>query len=529
MQLEKIIIEKAKDGNYTCKILNDNGGYTYIYSKYKPLENIKIDNIDARKNHILLGLGLGYELNLLLEKTDKDIYVFDKNTSFYEKILENNELSFILKNNRVKFYFGEDYLKISKELLMNSIIINNFNITKFNSDYFLKIINYQLKLTPIKKSFKKVLFFEHITIADDCIDALKTLGFDVVKKKISSEKKLVEEIILEQPDFIFTINLNRNLYELCEKLNLTYIAWVVDTPYYALYEKKYTYKNGFIFIYDEKISEELNMKGCKNVFYLPVAVNVTRLDKITISKEDVEKYSTDISFVGSSGKNNEYNKFIEYNLSTESRKLVENILNKQKKFSDKFIIKDYIDESLINIIEKEANYTILSEELLTKKMKLAFLLGRKYNELERIITLNFLNNYFNLDVYGDDTWTPLISGYNGYAEHFTEMPKIFRLSKINLNITRIYVDSGLPMRVFDVLGSKGFLVTNYKDDLSKFFIDGKELIIYRDLKDLKDISEFYVNHELEREEIINQGYLKVKKEHTFEVRLKEIMKIVTNN
>ncbi|MCW6110464.1 MAG: hypothetical protein E6917_05120 [Clostridium botulinum] len=93
-----------------------------------------------------------------------------------------------------------------------------------------------------------------------------------------------------------------------------------------------------------------------------------------------------------------------------------------------------------------------------------------------------LSKIFNCHVYGEINWTNLKDDniiYKGYAEHFYKMPKVFKCSKININQTRIYVDSGLPMRVFDALESKGFLVTNYKADIDKYFVYRKDLVIYR--------------------------------------------------
>ncbi|MGK0469238.1 glycosyltransferase family protein [Clostridium sp.] len=156
-----------------------------------------------------------------------------------------------------------------------------------------------------------------------------------------------------------------------------------------------------------------------------------------------------------------------------------------------------------------------------------FFLARKFNEIERIEMVSFKSNKFDFKVYGDEAWD-LICGKNlrnmGKVEHYNEMPKVFKSSKINL--TRVYVESDLPMRVFDVLDSKGFLVTNYKSDIVKCFNNGKDLIIYRDLQDLVEIIEYYLHNEKERQNIIINGYEKVKNEHTYEVRLKQLMNIV---
>ena len=91
---------------------------------------------------------------------------------------------------------------------------------------------------------------------------------------------------------------------------------------------------------------------------------------------------------------------------------------------------------------------------------------------------------------------------------------------------RVYVDGGLPMRVFDVLASGGFLVTNDREDIGRYFTNGKDLVVYRDLQDLIEIGKYYLQHEDERQRISRQGYETVKSGHTFVHRLKQIMEHV---
>lgn len=169
---------------------------------------------------------------------------------------------------------------------------------------------------------------------------------------------------------------------------------------------------------------------------------------------------------------------------------------------------------------------IKGDTYLSRTEKLAFLLGREQSVIERQEYINLLSDKFKVRVYGNEDWEKYIKCYCGVAEHFTVMPKVFRLSKINLNITRTFVESGLPMRIFDVLGSKGFLITNYKTGLEDCFNIGQDLLIYRDIQDIIDISEYYINHEEERLDIIKSGYENVKNNHSYEIRLSNIIKKV---
>lgn len=144
----------------------------------------------------------------------------------------------------------------------------------------------------------------------------------------------------------------------------------------------------------------------------------------------------------------------------------------------------------------------------------------KVAEQERLRALRMLSDSFNVDMYtGSDTSSMPHINNRGFAKSLEEMPLIFNNSKINLNITAKSIRSGLSLRVFDVLGCGGFLITNYQAELPEFFEIGKDLVAYESMEDLKAKCDYYLKHEDERMEIANHGYETVKKLHTYDTRL----------
>ena len=106
------------------------------------------------------------------------------------------------------------------------------------------------------------------------------------------------------------------------------------------------------------------------------------------------------------------------------------------------------------------------------------------------------------------------------------MPYVFKLSKINLNITLRSIQNAIPLRCYDILGAGGFLLSNYQVDLARHFIPGEDYVFYENRKDILDKIEYYLSHEDERKAIAKNGHDKVKKEHTFDVRVKQIIELV---
>ena len=89
------------------------------------------------------------------------------------------------------------------------------------------------------------------------------------------------------------------------------------------------------------------------------------------------------------------------------------------------------------------------------------------------------------------------------------MPKVFKCSKINLNLTAKGIQSGASLRIFDVLGCGGFLLSNYQSELPLFDSEA----------DLLDKISYYLHHEDERREIAANGYQRIRQEYSYQARL----------
>jgi len=81
-------------------------------------------------------------------------------------------------------------------------------------------------------------------------------------------------------------------------------------------------------------------------------------------------------------------------------------------------------------------------------------------------------------------------------------------------------------RNFEIPGCNGFLLTNNADNLTDYYEDGKEIIIYNNVDDLIKKINYYLINNKEREIIANMGYQRTLTEHTYEKRFNEILKAI---
>jgi len=117
----------------------------------------------------------------------------------------------------------------------------------------------------------------------------------------------------------------------------------------------------------------------------------------------------------------------------------------------------------------------------------------------------------------------LKSKFNVYETkaYMNEMVDIFNRSKIVLNLA--VGKSGYPLRVFEALGCRSFLLTNEIDPKFRIFEDRKHLVYFTD-DNIEELIEYYLEHDDEREAVAQNGYQEVIDNHTFEIRMSKVIK-----
>lgn len=119
------------------------------------------------------------------------------------------------------------------------------------------------------------------------------------------------------------------------------------------------------------------------------------------------------------------------------------------------------------------------------------------------------------------------SSYKGFLAKESEIADVYFNSKVNINIT-LQGKSGLNYRVFEVLASKGFLLTDEMNDIKENFIVSKELETYKDIDDLIDKVDFYLKNPIIAKKIAILGFANIAKKHSYTVRARTILDTLKN-
>lgn len=99
-------------------------------------------------------------------------------------------------------------------------------------------------------------------------------------------------------------------------------------------------------------------------------------------------------------------------------------------------------------------------------------------------------------------------------------------SKICFNVS---MEDDLIMRVFEVMGTGSFLLTNWVPTIEDLFEDGKHLVLYRNMDECIEKAKYYLKHDDEREKIAQAGYEEVIKNHTIQNRVNVILETYLNS
>ncbi len=343
-------------------------------------------------------------------------------------------------------------------------------------------------------------------------------------------ERVIEEKMRQTPyDMVFTVNYFALISNVCERMGVRYVSWTCDNPLISMYHESVFHDCNYIFTFDKTNYLEFREMGVKHIWYLPLAVDTERIAAVLGDSSDAVKYQGDIAFVGSLYERNSYDK-IKSRLPEYLRGYFDAVMEAQLNISGANIVEPMLTTEILEQLQQY--FKLEKSEGSFSDLGLIFqttVLGFKIAELERRRALIELSKHYDVNVYSNSNVSDLLRvRYMGSVDYWSELPKVFYMSKINLNFTIPNIKSGIPLRVWDVLGAGGFLMTNYQAEIPCYFQEGEDLVCFDGPEDLSEKAGFYLAHETERRRIAENGYRKVKERHDYMARICEMLRIVAS-
>lgn len=313
------------------------------------------------------------------------------------------------------------------------------------------------------------------------------------------------------------------------ELGIKYAVYGMDSPHYAAWVPEYPrLDNVYLFHFDSREVERFQSCGYTNVTYLPLAAGMTWADTIHTSDVDRKKFGSAVSFVGGLYGDNPFDTCAGRLPQPVQEHIWNQLENSAFLWDGKERLQEGVSKELLHICQT------VTPELCNPGFTMGddyyfrqWTLARKLSNIERTLLLEQIAEQYDFRLYTrvKELVPENIHRYPP-VNAMTDQLKVFQSSGINLNITLRSIESGIPLRVFDILSVGGFVLTDYRKDAEGLLKEDEEIVMFRTPEEMMDKLAFYTTHETERNRIAANGCRRARKEYSYEKMLGEILKIL---
>lgn len=370
----------------------------------------------------------------------------------------------------------------------------------------------------------------------DICQTFAAFGFemDIIEQHLPSydedaafSARLMEALRQKDYDFVFTVNYFGVVSDTCEQFGIPYVSWSCDSPLISMYHESVFHACNYIFLFDKSSFLFFKALGVRNIWHLPLAVDTGRICHVLGEAADLKLYENDISFVGSLYERNTYDRLAP-TLPEYLRGYFDCAVEAQMNVSGGNLLEPLLTDEICG--ELQQYYRLEKTGRSFSDLRLIFattVLGFKVAKEQRSSYLLHLARKFPVSIYTNSNANALLRvAYRGSLDYWTQMPKVFYGSRINLNFTIPNIKSGIPLRVWDILGAGGFVMTNYQPELELFFELDKDLVVFENTDELEKKAAYYLGHEKERMEIAQNGHKKVRQLHSYRQRMTQMLELL---
>ena len=340
--------------------------------------------------------------------------------------------------------------------------------------------------------------------------------------------KIAQKILNTGADIIFSFNFFPVVATAVHACRKKYVCWVYDSPAVLLYSMAVFFPENYIFHFDSYEVERMRREGVEHVWYLSLAANTEEYDMIIPDEKRISKYSADVAMIGSMYRS-KYSYFDKY---TGFDEYVKGYLDAVVNAQEKIYGVNFLEEVLTPNIMKRVYKTVPLMEEKGDRYDSAewdfsnYYLAMRLAAQEREHMLEALAEHYDVALYtnGETSRLPKVRNM-GNLDYYKEAPYAMKCAKINLNVSLRSIRTGIPLRVIDIMGCGGFVLSNYQADLCEEFVPGKDFVYYESIEDAVEKVAYYLQHEEKRIEIAMNGYRRVKDNNGFKDKCKLMLEL----
>lgn len=468
-----------------------------LHSQYDPVKEAEEwvkhyeESINTGSLIFVLGFGLGYHILELCKKTQKEITVFEPRLEIIRAALESVCLTPVLE--RIRIVTDDKIPSFDK----NTAILQHKPSVNISPDYFEHLLARLKSREGISKGIKILvvspLYGGSYPIALYCSSTLKKMGHNVElidNSRFSDAMFFAKEIAEDKPRYnrmidMITSFLSEAVIAKCETFKPDLVFALAQSPLTVDCLKRLKNNNiptAYWFVEDFRLMDYWkNIAGFYDYFFV-------------IQKGD---FSDEMKAAG---------------------------------------IKNYHYLPLAASPDVHEKVEMPDAERDYYGSDISFVGAGYYNR--RHLFKGLLDHDFRIWGTDWDMNSPLARCVQRSGERVDtdDIVKIFNASKININLHSSTYHNGInPFgdfvnpRTFEIASCGAFQLVDNRSALADLFEIGDEIIVFKDLEDLKQKIAYYLDHPAERERTAERAKQRVLRDHTYEHRMGEMLEYLADN
>jgi len=548
----RLFLLKTRGDYFTLKVKGEDASIKALHSLYDPLREAEglVDRFQFQGTGILvvLGLGLGYHLIEITRRyPEAMIIVVEALPAIYEAARKHGPFNEI--SDRVRCFCGRPQKDVIREISRLQIQAGMAPLSVFSlpsavsafHQYYEPILSTlkksesarlweRLKYSKFREKTAKVVLIDfNYFLTREIDNAIQGLGHRVIRFPVKKSERgegivsrLIEKILEFRPDFLLTLNHlgfdeEGVLTSFLKSIEMPVASWYVDSP--NLIVKAFSGNVSpytALFLWDNSYMADMKEIGFETVGVLPLATDEKIFQPMNVTRETYRKYACEVGFVG-----NSMVKAVDERLGKVSKhhhplvkRLADAMLNEREPFDLFLSARPLKERTVVQRLSRQERIDFEAAVLW------------QVTQLYRLSCVEKLGE-FNTRVHGDRGWHRILKQQDirifSSLDYYRELPLFYNVCRVNLNATSLQMAEAVNQRVFDIPACGGFLLTDTQQALGDLFEIGKEMITYRDKREIPDLIRYYLHHPSERESVCKRGRERVLKEHTYKHRLSTLI------
>jgi len=471
-------------------------GNVTLHSLYNPLKEAESwvehhrEKIEKSSLISVLGFGLGYHVLELCRNTEADIVVFEPRVDILKTAFELMDLTPVLS--RIRFITGDAIPRLRKGF----VVLEHNPSVNLNHEYFEKICSRLNVLENIRKGLRIMVvgpvYGGSLPIAGYCARALSNLGHEVDFVDNSRYKDVFLSIDRITGDKVHQDRLREMFVNFASEAVIARCGEIKPDLVFALAQAPLT----------EASLQKLRENKIPTAFWF-------------VEDFMVMDYWQRVA------------PFYDYFFTIQKGQFFESLKG--------IGVKNFSCLPLAASMDIHKKTEIAGDELSIYGSDVSFVGAGYYNRrkfFEGLLDFDFRiwGNEWNLN-------SPLGRCIQRSGERMDteDIVKIFTASKINVNLhSSTYHDGVNPYgdfvnpRTFEIAACEGFQLVDSRAEMQELFKVGEEIVCFEDLSDLRYKIRYYLNNPDERKAIAGRAMARVKKDHTYELRMKEMLDLIVS-